>query len=273
MYEIYEKISSLVKEGKEFVLAIVINAEEATAGKPGFKMLILPDGTTFGTVGGGTMEKDVIDSAMSLFNTKGTILKKYVMREGEETSLGMICGGSAEVYIEYVGIKPHLVIFGAGHIGKALYDIVSSSDVYDILIVDDREEFVNNETFPLAQVFVKNGIYRDVQGLPLRNGASIVIVTPHGTDDASILKGLYEKNLKYKYIGMIGSTSRRDHCFESARNQGVSEEFLENIYAPVGLAIGAETPFEIAVSIIGEIVALNKGALQKVKTEKELHKN
>jgi len=270
MHKVYEKIAELVNSKKEFVVATVVNAESSTSGKIGFKMIILPDGNTIGTVGGGTLEKDVIEEAKKMFVTHKNIFKTYVLKEGNESSLGMVCGGTVQVYMEYVGQKPQLVIFGAGHIGKMLHDIFSLDDTFELLVCDNRAEFANKANFPNASVF--SGEFSEcVSKIPLRKGAYIVMVTAGGKDDPYILKALYEKKVEYSYIGMIGSTNRRNKSFEKAKELGVSDLFLKNIFAPIGLAINGETPFEVAIAIIGEIIAYRKNALKNVKTEKEVH--
>lgn len=271
MIEVYEKMAELIKNGTEFVFVVVVNAEESTAGKKGFKMIVLKDGTFFGTVGGGTLEKDALNIAKELFNTKGTYYKKYVLKEGDPLSLGMICGGEAELYFEYVGTKRQMVIFGAGHLGKAIYEVSKVSNEYDFLVIDERPDFANEKNFPNASIFTGEGVYKKVSELPIRGGAEVVILTPGGENDPYILKGLYDKGISYTYIGMIGSLNRRNKCFEKAMELGVPKEFLDKIFAPVGLAIGSETPFEIAIAILGEIIALKKGYIDKVLTERSAH--
>ncbi len=270
MQKVYEKIAELIDNKKEFVVATVVNAESSTSGKIGFKMIILPDGETIGTVGGGTLEQDVINEAKKMFTTHKNTFKTYILKEGDKSSLGMVCGGMVQVYMEYVGQKPQLVIFGAGHIGKKLHDILSLDDTFELLVCDDRKEFANRENFPNASVFSEE-FSECVSKVPLRKGAYIVMVTAGGKKDPFILKALYDKKLEYSYIGMIGSTNRRNKSFAKARELGVSESFLKNIFAPIGLAINGETPFEVAIAIIGEIIAYRKGALKNVKTEKEVH--
>ncbi len=271
MPQIYDRVAKFVKEGKEFVLATVVNAESSTSGKIGFKMIVLPDGKTFGTVGGGTLEKDVIDTAKEIFKTHRPVFKTYILKEGEKSSLGMVCGGKVDVYMEYIGKKPQFVIFGAGHIGKKLHDILSLDDTFELLVCDSRKEFANKENFPAAEVF--SGEYENcIKNMPIRNGAFVVMVTAGGKDDPKILKALFDKRIEYGYIGMIGSTNRRNKCFSEARNLGVPDSFLEAIFSPIGLAINGETPFEIAIAILGEIIAYRKGALGNVKTEKEVHR-
>jgi xanthine dehydrogenase accessory factor len=272
MHEVYEKMAELIRKGEEFVLAIVVNAESSTAGKMGFKMLVQPDGSTYGTVGGGALEKDVVAASLELFKTKGTKFKKYILKEGEESSLGMVCGGEIELYMEYIGSRPQLVIFGAGHIGKMLYKMADLSQDYDLIVIDERSDFANKENFPNALTFSGESIYEKVDTLPIRNGASAIIVTPGGMYDPFILKGLHDLKVKFNYVGMIGSTSRRDKCFGKARELGVSDDFLNSVFSPIGLAIEGETPFEISVAILGEVIALNKGVLKNMKTEKTLHK-
>jgi xanthine dehydrogenase accessory factor len=271
MQEIYEKIKTLLQEGKEFVLATVVNAESSTSGKMGFKMIVLPDGTTYGTVGGGVFEKDVIEHAKELFKTHGTLFKTYILREGEESSLGMVCGGTIQIYMEYIGNKPQLIIFGAGHIGKKLHDILSLDDTFDLIVCDNRKDFATTERFPNAIVYNSEDFSTSIKEMDIKNGAFVVIVTAGGKDDPIILKELYEKGVQYNYIGMIGSLNRKNKCFTEARKLGVKDAFLNKIFAPIGLAINGETPFEIAIAIIGEVIAVRKGALKNIKTEKEAH--
>jgi xanthine dehydrogenase accessory factor len=271
MHQIYEEMVDLLNNHSEFVLAIVVNAQDSTSGKTGFKMLILPDGTTYGTIGGGGIEKEAIELSKDLFKTHGTAFRKHILKEGEETSLGMVCGGEIEIYLEYVGSPQQFVIFGGGHLGKMLYDIGRLSKNYEFLIVDDREEFANRERFPDAQVYTGADIYKSIDALPIRNGAIVVVVTLGGQDDPYILKGLYDKNIQYSYLGMIGSVGRRNKCFSKANELGVKKEFLEQVFAPVGVNINGDTPFEISVAILAEIIANYKGAINNVKTERKSH--
>lgn len=272
MQQIYNKVSELILGKKEFVLATVVSAESSTSGKIGFKMTILPDGTTFGTVGGGMLEKDVTEQAKVLFKNHKNLFKTYILKESDKSSLGMVCGGTVQVFMEYIGRRPQFIVFGAGHIGKKLHDILSLDDTFDLIICDDRPEFANKENFPNALIFNKS-FKENIKDIHIENGAYVVIVTAGGKDDPIIMQGLYNKNVEYAYIGMIGSINRRKKCFYGANRLGVSDKFLQDIFAPIGLAINSETPFEVAISIIGEVIAVEKNALKYVKTEKEVHKD
>ncbi len=272
MQQIYKKIAELIDSGKEFVLATVVNAESSTSGKIGFKMIILPDLSTFGTVGGGMLEKDVVESAKDIFRTKKNMFKRYVLREGYDSSLGMVCGGTVEVYMEYIGRKPQFIIFGAGHIGKKLHDILSLDDTFEIIVSDNRKEFADKNKFKNAKVFDEE-FDTAIKKMEIREGAYVVIVTAGGKYDPVILNELYKKHIKFAYIGMIGSLNRRNKCFAEAEKLGVPHDFLNDIFAPIGLAINSETPFEVAISIIGEVIAVMKGAIEHIKTEKEVHEN
>ncbi len=271
MRQVYEEMARLIKEGQEFVLTVVVNAEESTAGKQGFKMIVLPDGKTVGTIGGGGLELKAIEWAKELFKTKGSIYKKFVLKEGEPSSFGMTCGGEMEIYMEYVGFRKHFVIFGAGHLGKMIYEIARLSNEYDFVVVDEREEFANKQVFPEAEIWSGLGVYEKTSEIPLRDGAVVIIVTPHGAADHLILKGLQDKGISYEYIGMIGSINRKSNTFKNAVNIGVRDDFLKKIFSPVGIAIGSETPFEICIAILAELIALRKNALRNVKSERNSH--
>ena len=266
---VYEKIAELVKDKKEFVVATVVNAKLSTPGKTGFKAVILPDRSFFGTVGGGALEGDVLKQAEKLFINHKSIFKTYVLKEGRENALG-ICGGTVQIYMEHVGERTQLVILGAGHISKAIYDIIDISGEYNLLVSDTRPKFANKIRFPKADLFVESSFYDAILKIPIKNEAIVVSVTADGNEDPFILKGLFEKNVNYKYVGMIGSANRRNKCFEKAKEIGVPGEFLNKIYSPVGLAIGADTPFEIAISILSEIIAAKSNVLGGIKTEKDV---
>lgn len=270
MNPIYERIAELVEDKKEFVVATVVNAKFSTPGKAGFKAVILPDGSFFGTVGGGALEGDVLKQAEKLFTNHRPIFKTYVLKGDREGSLG-ICGGTVQLYMEYVGERTQFVILGAGHIGKAIYDIMDISDEHNLLISDTRPEFANKIRFPTANLFVESSFYNAILKMPMKDKAIIVSVTPDAEEDPFILKGLFEKNVNYKYIGMIGSINRRNKCFKKAKEIGVPDEFLNKIYLPVGLAIAADTPFEIAISVLAEIIAVKNNVISGIKTEKNTH--
>lgn len=267
---IYEKIAELIKDKKEFVVATVVNAKSSTPGKIGFKMVVLPDDSFFGTVGGGAIEKDVLDQSKDMFINHKHIFKTYALKKSKENSFG-ICGGVMQLYMEYVGAKIQFVIFGVGHISKTMYDIVNLTGEYDLLISDIRPKLANKIRFPEAELFIGDKFYNTVIKMPIKNDAIIVIVTAGGEEDPFILKGLLEKKVNYKYIGIIGSINRRNRCFDKAKEMGISEEFLNKICSPVGLAIGADTPFEISISILAEIIAVKSNVISKIKTEKNAH--
>ena len=183
----------------------------------------------------------------------------------------MVCGGKIQIYMEYIGNKPQLIIFGAGHIGKKLHDILSLDDAFDLIVCDNRKDFANTERFPNAAVYNAENFEVSIKKMNIKDGAFVIIVTAGGKDDPVILKGLYDKHVRYNYIGMIGSLNRKNKCFAESRKLGVEDTFLNKIFAPIGLAINSETPFEIAIAIIGEIIAVRKGALKNIMTEKEAH--
>lgn len=271
MQEIYKKISELIENNQEFVVATVVNSESSTSGKVGFKMLVSKNGEIFGTVGGGSIEKDVIEESKNMFKVHKSLLKTYVLKEDSESSLGVICGGTIQIFMEYVCEKIKYVIFGAGHIAKKLYEILCISDTFDIIVCDERTELANKEHFPNAKIFNKK-FEESIVEMPLRDGSYIVLVTADGKDDPLIIKSLYDRGFKYAYIGVIGSLKRKEKCFIKAREFGVDDNFLSKIFSPIGLAINADTPFEIAISILAETIACQKGVISKIRIEKDLNR-
>jgi xanthine dehydrogenase accessory factor len=166
--------------------------------------------------------------------------------------------GLEEFIIEPVNLSDTLYIFGAGHVGFHLARMAHLIDVQTI-VVDDREEFANPERFPHSKaVCVVKKFDTAFDRLSIDESSYIVILTRGHLHDQTVL----EQALKTRaaYIGMIGSRAKRNQIYTNLKKKGVSDKTLETIFSPIGLEIHAETPAEIAVSIMGEII--------KIKAEK-----
>ena len=170
----------------------------------------------------------------------------------------MSCGGEAKVFMEKFGIPNRLVIFGGGHIGRYLVGVAKELD-FSITVVDDRNDILNDYGDNVTTVLTDEKYIRDFPALD--KNCYVVIVTRSHSTDRSVL----EKALHYNcaYVGMIGSQKKVAGIFESLKKAGISEKKLSNVHAPVGLDIGAEGPYEIAISIAAELIAAWKGKISK----------
>lgn len=259
--DIFEEIVRLRKSGEEGALAIVVNTSASSPGRVNFKMLIYPNGQILGTVGGGIMEKKVIDEALESIKDKRCRFLHYSLREDEMEGLGVLCGGEADVYIEPIGAPPYLYIFGAGHVGQALYQVASFLE-FRLIIVDDRPSFASQERFPKAFKIICQDFKRALMDINFTPSDFAVIVTRGHAHDQLVLKEILLKEPLPGYIGMIGSKSKNAKIFQNLEKEGIPKNLLERIFAPIGLDIGGEKPEEIAISILAEIIAYRHGKIQ-----------
>lgn len=243
------------RAGIPFVVATVIGTDGATPRKAGAKMVVTRDGPVAGTVGGGAVEERVVERCKALLASE-PIMERFTWDLSSDEAGGMICGGRMEFLLEPYGVRPKAFVFGAGHVGLALARLLSTLR-FDITVIDDRAELLSDERLKDA---------RTVCGLPSSVAATLeipvtsfcVIATRSHKDDFECLKALVRRDLKY--LGLLSSRKKRNELFSRLITEGISRESLERVRCPIGLAIGAETPEEIAVSIAAEMLAVLRGA-------------
>ncbi|MEG0157320.1 MAG: XdhC/CoxI family protein [Anaerovoracaceae bacterium] len=260
----------LIEQGEDFVLAAVVDTVGSTPRKAGAIMLMKADGSTIGTVGGGKIEAETERLCKETLKTKEkSKTYHFKLNTTEKDALDMGCGGNADVKIDYIeaanpgdfaktfklGNKAY--IFGCGHVGLALEPVLRHID-FQTIVVDDREEYANRERFPEAtEVKVIDSFERAFETIQTDEESFIIIVTRGHMGDYQVLRdALKQKNA---YIGMIGSKKKNAMLFEMLREEGVSQEEIEKIYAPIGETIYAETPEEIAISISAQLIKVRTG--------------
>ncbi len=255
--DIFEEVAAARRAGVPVVLATVIESQGSAPREAGARMMIREDGTTIGTVGGGAIEKIVVDEALTMMHASEAKILKHNLKD-----LGMECGGGMTVFLEPMSPNEQLIIFGAGHIGKALSEIAKMLD-FKVIVVDDRPDYANRENLSRADGIYSCSYQEALQQLAFTPQTYVVILTYKHAHDYEVLEGCIRK--PYCYIGMIGSRKKIKTCFDQLREQGVRDELIETVHAPVGLDIAANTPAEIAVSIAAELVAVRnrKGAASK----------
>jgi xanthine dehydrogenase accessory factor len=169
--------------------------------------------------------------------------------------LGMICGGDTDVFIEPILTLSTLYIFGGGHIALALTKMGKLCG-FKIAVIDDRAEFASAERFPEAEVILAEDFTKSFARLKIDKSSYIVIVTHGHKHDEVVLEQAV--GTPAKYIGMIGSKTKNETIFSHLRDRGISKEQLDRVHAPIGLEIGAQTPEEIAVSILAELIKVRR---------------
>ncbi len=235
-------------------LCTIIKSKGSTPRHVTSKMLVYPDGHIIGTVGGGEVENRVIKEAKKSMDDKTPRLLTYNMADPERGDPG-VCGGQVEIYVEPIIPKPVLVVVGVGHVGKAVAHLAKWLG-FIVAVTDDRPDFCNPQAVPEADEFYPLPLQELSSHLKI-NPWTYIVLTTRGMDvDVHGLPSLLESDAGY--IGVIGSKRRWATTSKKLLDAGVPSKLLERIHSPIGLEIHAETPEEIAVSIMAEIIKLHE---------------
>ena len=254
--EVLPAAASALERGEPAALVTIVRASGSTPQRTGAKMLVFPDGRIVGTIGGGCYENDAIGRARDAIASGTPSLVKYDLNDDFVQESGLICGGQMEVYIEPITAAPALYIVGAGHVGWNLARFAADAG-FRVHVIDDREKFANRERFPAAETVEVDDIGGWLHRADIPASAYVVVVTRGHTHDFEAIRGLAARDLRY--LGLIGSRAKVARIFEALDAEGMPAECLERVHAPIGLAIGAITPAEIAVSILAELIAIRHG--------------
>jgi xanthine dehydrogenase accessory factor len=251
--ELYHTIHELICQNEAFVIATVVGCAGSAPQSLGAKLVVLQDGRTFGTVGGGAVENFTIERARTIMNQSFPEKLELKLRE----DLGMYCGGNMDILLEPVNISPQLIIFGAGHVGKALATQAKHLG-FVISVIDDRQELANPNNIPAATTFFHTGPEALPAQLHFDAATAVVIATRSHTIDQEFLRHCVEKPLAY--IGMVASRNKWTLIRKQLLEAGISESALNRVKAPIGIDINSITPEEIAISILAQIITeKNKG--------------
>lgn len=263
---IYKRAVELEEENRPFVIATVISSEGSVPGKVGFKMLVEDENHTFGTVGGGAIEKQVIIESISLIQNGVSGSREYLLSDNAiqenvpEKVIPMMCSGKVTIFYEVHGEKSDVYVFGGGHVGQALLYFLKPLGFHTILI-DNRQQFANRDTNPDASECILSDYLEYVNKFSPGPQSYAVIVTHGHRFDNDILKILYKRKLKLQYIGVISSKAKAERLIE-----GVTSEYpdsnLSILHTPIGLNIGGNSSAEIALAIAAEIQAVKNGKLE-----------
>jgi xanthine dehydrogenase accessory factor len=325
---IYDCVVRYLSEEKKGMVATVVNKAGAAPREEGAKMFIGEDRKSYGTIGGGRLEAEVIDEALKSMDATVARLIHVRMDAKAVADEGMLCGGNVDVLLEPVfnrhkgvyegigecgtrGIKavlitrfkktpmekslidsngfvwgdsigkdevaelrdfcdenrvrlvdndtlvepilafPDLYIFGAGHVSQFLAKVAKMVD-FNVTVIDDRAEFANRERFPEADNVIVEDFNKVFNHLDFSRKPYLVIVTRGHSHDALVLEKSIEQPTRY--IGMIGSNRKVRMVLNYLREKGLKQEILESVHAPIGLDINSETPQEIAISIVAELI-------------------
>ncbi len=247
------KLEELQKRGEVFVVATMVSVSGSVPREVGAKMIVLADGTIFGTIGGGGIEKLVINDAKNIVLDGESRVKKYSLK----AEAGMSCGGAAEVLYEVINKGPKLYVFGAGHVAQALCRTLIGSP-FRVELIDWREEWVMSTKIPDGVIRHKKSWQDFIAQAPWSvNDTYVVIMTYAHSEDEVVL----EEVLKHetKYVGLMGSKTKWKELGGNIAKRGMSEKKLNDVFCPIGLKLGGKSPTEISISIAAEILQVYYG--------------
>jgi xanthine dehydrogenase accessory factor len=241
-------LAEAIQRKQPAALATVIEVNGASPAKVGAQIALLEDGTSAGTVGGGKLESAILEDARLTLTDGLPRLTHYSLTEEGPEAVGTLCGGEVRVFIQPFLPPPQLIIVGGGHIGRPL-KIMGETAGFDVVVVD-----------------VEPG-HADVLGLEsvhlTADSYIVLITTDHVSDEAALRQVIHSPVL---YIGMIGSRHKCQTILGHLRADGIGDEALARVYAPIGLDLGGSTPEEIAVSILAEVIAVRRGGKASVRS-------
>lgn len=262
--ELLNQASSLLQAGKTLVLCTVIEKKGHGPRDVGAKMIVAEDGKTFGTIGGGDLERSLVNECLkSIGEGKSRKVSFNLSETPKEGTIGtsMICGGELTVLADVLEPTSRLIIVGAGHVSLPLAKI--ASDVgFKIAVVDDERKLVTKERFPMAEKIIAGDYAQILNDFPVGSNDYAVIAHGEPEHDYTALKKLLEKSPAY--VGLLGSPKKAATLTQRLKAEGVSDEQLKKLHTPVGLDIGAETPEEIGVSILAQIIQFKRQQNHKI---------
>jgi xanthine dehydrogenase accessory factor len=252
--QLMKKMLKYIDQGEAVALVTVTSKLGSSPRDTGSMMLVGSGGKLIdGTIGGGKVEEQAkIDAAECIRKNESSAFKYELTLKDTEHSLGMACGGAVEVFVKVFSKQDRLVVFGGGHIALELSAFAKALN-YRVTIIDHRPEYISDERFPDVERKMSMDAFID-EPFDMDPNTSVVIVTHGHSFDLEALRMVIGSPARY--IGMIGSRSKIGFCFKELQNEGVSEDLLATVYAPIGIDIGGETPPEIALAILSEIQAV-----------------
>jgi len=250
--DVYEELIRERDAGRSCALAVIVNATGSIPSYETAKMLVREDGSIVGTIGGGAGEAAVIREARAVIASGRPKLASFDLHENPRMDLGMVCGGSLNVFIEAICPPPVAYLFGAGHVGRLTAQAAKLARI-GVEVIDDRPEFANQERFPDARAIHAGEMEESFKALRPNNRSLVFIATRGHVFDARALR--WAVDTPAAYIGMIGSRRKVKVVYDKLKLDGVTDEQFARVLAPVGLDIGAVTPEEIAISVVAEMIA------------------
>ena len=255
--DIVRALLNAAREGPAVASCTVMGATDGVEVSLGAKMLVYAD-HELGEIGGGPLQKAVTDFARSAI-PKHLVQTCAFTPEGEfvEGRRAIEAAGAiVEILVEVVEPASTLLVVGGGHVGLAVGQLGAMLGM-EVAIIDDREDYANDERFPYEANVICGDFGEELERFPITANTYIVLVSRGHKVDELALRTVAERGAGY--VGMIGSKRRTRTVLQHLAEEGLDPESLDRVFTPIGLDIGAETPEEIAVSVLGEIILVRRG--------------
>ncbi len=253
MWNWIEKLYELQNGTEPFALVTVTEVKGSTPRNCGSKMIVLPSGEIYGTIGGGRLEQIVIGQAKVCIEEKNTQKQSYHLA----AYANQCCGGTMEVLIESLNNEADLIIFGAGHVGQAIADTMQGTP-FKVHLVDERlgsHEKLLSKELPKSVLTYKENWKESVKQLTFNAQNTYVVILTHSHElDEEILAEII--NLDCKYLGMIGSQNKWNRFRSRLLKRGISPEAIARVHCPIGINIGGKAPKEVAISLGSELLRI-----------------
>ncbi len=246
---LFQEWSDARKQRTGCALVTVAATRGSVPREAGAKMIVYADGKASGTIGGGKFEALVIADALTALRGSQPVLKTYPLHEGDACSFGAICGGEVTVLIEPQRAGDAIVLVGAGHCAQAIAKLARECG-WHITVLDDRAALLAECSAATLQIGDRPPA-DFIAAHEWRPDEALVIVSRNFEIDREALRAALLKP-EIRYLGMIGSERKVRRVFDELRAQGLEDATLAKVHAPIGLDIGADSPAEIAVSILAE---------------------
>ena len=250
--DVFEELVRLRGAGVALALATLVQCAGSTPQKPGAKMLIREEGTVAGTLGGGCLEAEVVASARAAIRDGAARTLSFDLSEGVGS---LVCGGSVQVFVEPLAPRPHLIVLGAGHVGRALSRAARFAG-FRVTLVDDREEYASAGRLPDAHEVVCSGFGEAFSRVAVEPGAFVLIATRGHKHDFAAVRAA--PGTTARYVGLVGSRTKRELLLAHLSDEGFEPADRSRVVTPAGLEIGSVTPEEIAVSIVAQLIEIRR---------------
>lgn len=253
MSDLFSRIVELKKQNKTFCIVTVVDSAGETPRKAGARGIVHPDSSIEGTVGGGSIEVEAVETAQKVLKAGKPLLKEYPLTDVKD---GMACGGKMTLFYEPILPQRRVTIFGGGHVGRAISQAAHLAG-WQVKVVDHRPEVLDSQFFHVNADLVAAEYPDYIKATSFNENDWIVIVTHKHKYDQDVVEQLIQHNVAY--LGMMGSDTKVKQVMKNLKSKGIGDDRLSRVYAPIGLNIGTETPGEIAIAIVAEMMAVLNG--------------